>query len=881
MMTGVKPELLAPAGSFDGMRAAINAGADAVYMGGTMFGARAYAQNPDEEGLIKAIEFCHLRNRKLYLTVNTLLKEEELKGKLFDYIKPLYEAGLDAVIVQDIGVMEFIGCSFPGLDIHVSTQASITMSQGIEGIRGLVSHPESITRVVPARELSIEELRLMRDTTDLELEVFIHGALCCCYSGQCLMSSLAGGRSGNRGRCAQPCRKLYEAEYGGKNYKGYYLSPKDMCTLDNIGELIECGIDSFKIEGRMKSEEYAAGVVSIYRKYIDEYKNQLKPGENGNGKEKQLLSELYNRGGFNEGYLHTHNGKEMMSTLRPGHHGVFAGTVVKAEGRKATIKPCTELKKGDVLEIRDLEGEKALYEFTVGEKCDTDAVFSVLTMKDRLAVRGAAVYRTKNSSLLSDLKAEYVDKDSKVPVELHLTARIGEPLKLEVKLREAASYGDNINKGCISKKSNPIDLDFSSDGMSKGKETAFREEASGQPVQRAETSASSSESLKELVSKLGNTDFYAAKVTVDADEGVFVPVQEIKRLRRECAENLKNAILSSKIRKQWDGSRNPINTESLNDIYLNRNNRLSIVIPNECEGSLRNYVSENGTSDSKSKDMPKIRNVGEIGSEMGISVSIRNMSQLKTVISSDKSGIINDIYLEMAAFKNEAAEALSMIITSGKRAFFKLPRILRSSYYDETKDFCEKYKDKVSFIASNYESLALLKEIGADYRTDSNLYCFNNIAKKCLNTDYTLPVELNEAELKSVADGNGELIVYGLFPVMVSAQCVFKTITGKCGAHEDVVIKDPKGFNFRAHSECGYCYNLLYNSAVQCILHRLDRVLQSGCGRLRIDLTFENESETGLVIRSLTRALEGCSNEFPSEIMGLPLTNGHFNRGVE
>ena len=254
-------EILSPAGSYESFLAAIHAGADAVYAGGPRFGARAFADNFTEETLKQAIDYAHFHGRKVYLTVNTLLKDREIET-LHDYLEPLYLHGLDAVIVQDVGVLELIRHDFPDLEIHASTQMS---SVNVKAAQFLQS--QGVTRVVPAREISLEEIQEIYRATGMEIECFVHGALCYCYSGQCLLSSLIGGRSGNRGQCAQPCRLPYTAD--GK--QKYYLSLKDICTLELIPDLIEAGIDSFKIEGRMKSLHYIATVVSTYRKLIDTY----------------------------------------------------------------------------------------------------------------------------------------------------------------------------------------------------------------------------------------------------------------------------------------------------------------------------------------------------------------------------------------------------------------------------------------------------------------------------------------------------------------------------------------------------------------------------------------------------------------------------------
>lgn len=301
-------EVLAPAGSFQTFKAVIEAGADAVYVGGSSFGARAYADNFTEDELLHAIDYAHLRGKKVYLTVNTLLKNKEINDDLYDYLLPFYLKGLDAVLVQDFGALSYIHKAFPDLPIHTSTQMTVT---GIEGVRLLQSY--GVTRVVMARETSLAEMKKIHEATGMELEAFVHGALCYCYSGQCLFSSLLGGRSGNRGRCAQPCRLAYTVM--DENHKellkdSYILSMKDMCGIRDINELKEAGVYSLKIEGRMKRPEYAAGVVSFYRKYVD----SLKPVSDS---DYNKLKSLGNRCGFTDKYYFDHNAKDMITYEKP------------------------------------------------------------------------------------------------------------------------------------------------------------------------------------------------------------------------------------------------------------------------------------------------------------------------------------------------------------------------------------------------------------------------------------------------------------------------------------------------------------------------------------------------------------------------------------
>lgn len=386
-------ELLAPAGSLKTLKAVIHAGADAVYLGGSMFGARAYANNFNKEELLEAIRFGHIHGRKIILAVNTLLKEYEL-GQLYDYLHPYYEAGLDAVIVQDMGVMEFIKTHFPNLPIHTSTQMTIT---NVEGARLLKE--QGVERVVTAREMSLEEIQRIHDEVGVELESFIHGALCYCYSGQCLFSSIIGGRSGNRGRCAQPCRLSYEVLQGEKSLTGHHATPilslKDMCTLPFLYELADHGVYSFKIEGRMKTPEYAAGVVSIYRKYMDSYLDGSRiPVEK---KDIRALLELGNRGGFTNGYYYHHNDSDMLSGESASHNkreGVLQDNI-----RREYVD--TELK------------EKIKGKLILNKECP--AKIEVQYGKIKVFYQGDMVLVAQNRPLTKEVVTEKVTKTGNTP----------------------------------------------------------------------------------------------------------------------------------------------------------------------------------------------------------------------------------------------------------------------------------------------------------------------------------------------------------------------------------------------------------------------------------------------------------------------------------
>lgn len=359
-------ELLAPAGNLEIFKGVIESGADAVYVGGSMFGARAYANNFTEEELLEAIDFAHLRGVKVYLTVNTLIKNSEF-SKLYDYLLPYYKRGLDAVIVQDIGVVKAIHEYFPSMEIHTSTQMTVT---GADGVRFLSQF--GVTRVVMAREVSLAEMKRIHEETGMELEAFVHGALCYSYSGQCLFSSILGGRSGNRGRCAQPCRLPYTVE--GKKDE-YILSLKDMCGIKALDKLHDAGVYSLKIEGRMKQLEYACGVVKYYRSYID----SKKPVTDA---DYDRIKALGNRCGFTDRYYFDHNGSDMVTYVKPNFVSNAAepspekrklsieGELVLREGEPGSLT----VKRGDVTYKASIEPVSAALKAPLDKKAAIDRI---------------------------------------------------------------------------------------------------------------------------------------------------------------------------------------------------------------------------------------------------------------------------------------------------------------------------------------------------------------------------------------------------------------------------------------------------------------------------------------------------------------------------
>ena len=421
-------ELLAPAGNLEILKGVIESGADAVYVGGSMFGARAYANNFTEEELLEAIDFAHLRGVKVYLTVNTLIKNSEF-SKLYDYLLVYYKRGLDAVIVQDLGVVKAIHEYFPSMEIHTSTQMTVT---GADGVRFLSQF--GVTRVVMAREVSLAEMKRIHEETGMELEAFVHGALCYSYSGQCLFSSILGGRSGNRGRCAQPCRLPYTVE--GKKDE-YILSLKDMCGIKALDKLHDAGVYSLKIEGRMKQLEYACGVVKYYRSYID----SKKPVSDA---DYDRIKALGNRCGFTDRYYFDHNGSDMVTYVKPNFVSNAAepspekrklsieGELVLREGEPGSIT----VKRGDVTYKASIEPVSAALKAPLDKKAaidrinktgDTDFEFSHIKAQigENVFVPNGALNKLRRdaiSGLCDKLLKKYYRNDARYADMSRLTA---------------------------------------------------------------------------------------------------------------------------------------------------------------------------------------------------------------------------------------------------------------------------------------------------------------------------------------------------------------------------------------------------------------------------------------------------------------------------
>lgn len=799
-------EILAPAGSMECLKAAIAAGADAVYTGGALFGARAYAHNLTEEELLEAIDYVHLHGRRLYLTVNTLIKDREMEKQMYDYLLPYYRQGLDAVIVQDIGLFRFIRKHFPDLPIHASTQMTLT---GVDGAKFL--EKEGAQRIVTSRELSMAEVKKIADETELEIESFVHGALCYCYSGQCLFSSFIGGRSGNRGQCAQPCRLLYQTPEAKKPQ--YLLSLKDICTLELIPEMIESGIYSFKIEGRMKKPEYAAAVAFQYRKYADlylKYYEECPAGEDPAAyamkkyrvceEDRQMLLNLYNRGGFHTGYYHTQNGREMVSLNRPNHAGVPAVKVLAKKGRTVTAKAMTDLSPQDIIELPMRRGREKADNYTCKDAVRKGMNVQIPVFADTPFKRDEIWMRTRNSALIERLHEEFVN--GKIKERICGTFRLypQEAATLTVKCRDAEIT------------------------------------VTGEKAQEALSQPMSRERIEKQLRKTGNTEFEFSFLKAEIGEKVFLPMQSLNELRREALETLEKVI---------------------------------------CEKYRRSGEVKDPEEDTIELSMEE-----EVLS--GWTASVRTAEQMEVILEEEAIG---RIYVDCTMFpriweKDSYVEWITKVHATGKEIYLVMPYIFR----ERTRKQYEAAYNRIfgagwdGILIANYESFAFLKEHGYTGRimTDYNLYEFNQESRKFWKEkgvfEFTAPVELTERELQDLRVKDGEVIVYGYLPMMISAGCIQKTTRGCLKKSGQTTITDRYRNPFVVKNECDYCYNILYNYVPLYLGDRMEEVYQIGPGRIRLMFTTERQQE---VRQILSAYFEG--KELPEGTY----TRGHWKRGIK
>ncbi len=811
-----KFELLAPAGSYESLVAAIKAGADAVYIGGQKFGARAYADNLETDKMIEALDYVHLHGKKLYMTVNTLLKPSEME-QLYEYLLPYYEAGLDAVIVQDLGVLSFIKKHFPDLDIHASTQMNVVGVAAAKFLKEL-----GVKRVVTARELSLDEIYAIRKETGVEIESFVHGALCYCYSGQCLMSSILGGRSGNRGRCAQPCRLPYEER--GKT--AYYLSPKDMAALPILPKLMDAGIYSFKIEGRMKRAEYVAAVTSIYRKYIDLYE----AGKEYNiaREDEQTLLEIYNRGGFHSGYYEQKNGQNMMALERPNHMGVFLGEVEQIRGNQIQFRTALDIEKQDVLEIHTRDGGIELTSPLYAKKGEQVVLNA---KKIRSIKKGQKIYRVKSLTLLEKIQEEIIKKDKRVGIKGKIIAKVGEKLCMQLCCEEISC------------------------------------KVEGDIVQEAKKNPMTAEQMLAKIDQIKETDFYFERLDAEMEGDCFLPVSLLKKIRREAMGKIREEILSSFRRnaKPYQG-----------------------VCQEENEGNNQGKDRENSLDAEKKAKKESFFDAEKKKTMSDVVVSIMTRKYLPMLLEKREVSSIY-MELSSISF-DEMEEITKSCKKAGKKIYYMMPYVFRGKAQEEYKLQKEAlfFGEHDGLLVRNIDSFAFLageKSYQKEIKIDYSLYCYNQeaidfFARFGKKISFTYPMELREKELKELVFPTADMICYSRFPLMISTQCLKKT-TGRCDKKEEyLVLKDRYEKEFIVKTECRYCYNLIYNSLPLSLLDCKKDIEEIKPTSLRLHFVNEKVKEAEQMIDDFCGVyFEGLGEK--NKMKKQKFTRGHFKRGIE
>lgn len=804
-----KPELLSPVGDFECLKAAVQNGADSVYLGASSFNARARATNFGNEELLEAIKYAKLRNVSVHLTLNTLIKNEEFENAVNLAIEA-YNLGVDAIIVQDLGLATYLLENYPEIPIHASTQMTV---HNLDGVRQLENM--GFSRVVLSRELDINEIEYIRKNTHTELEVFVHGALCISYSGQCLLSSTIGGRSGNRGLCAQPCRLPYELVENEKTIdKGYLMSPRDNCGLEFLPELIKLGIDSFKIEGRMKTPYYVACVTRIYRKYVDLVLNNINL-DNDTLKEmirknlsiknetgltdKEELAQVFNRGGFSTGHFKPSPNKELIFKDKPNNMGFYIGTISHINENKGHLKLKLEntLSVGDKVSINNesYTVSELMIDNKNFETLEKGSIVKIGRMKGRIFV-GTKVYRIETTKLNKSISPTFKEDKNfkKVPLNGEIIVKQNTPISLKV---------------------------WSSSGFYNGlefteKSDIIPEEAQNRPI--------SKEKIIEQLSKTGSTEFEFKNINVILDDNLFIPkISSLNDLRRKTLEELENLVLEK---------------------YTHSTPTRTVAIPEEKASTTDNKIS-------------LLLNI--VNEEFNYS-SLRN---------------IDKIYIPLKYFLHPKMNNCLKNISSVFPTFIYMPHVLKDGNNIDFEKIIDEFNIK-GFVISHISQTQTLSKFNLELIGNFNLNIYNNISINKLHTlnlsTITVSPELDKFEtneVQSISSVPTEIIVYGKLPVMTNNYCYlgksnkcYKECDRKCLNNKKYSLKDRMNFNFRIVPDNLQTITTIYNSKTLSV-----KPQEFKCSNLRIDILDENLDEIQNVIDAVKQG-----NRFE----GKEFTNGNY-----
>lgn len=825
-----KIELLSPVGDFECLKAAVQNGANSVYFGAANFNARASAANFDLTNLKEAIAYAKLRGVNTHLTLNTLIKDTEFEDAVL-LAKKAYEFGIDAIIVQDLGLARFLIKTFPDLPIHASTQMTV---HNLEG--ALEAQKLGFKRVVLSRELSLEEIQYICSNTNVEIETFIHGALCISYSGQCLFSSMIGGRSGNRGKCAGPCRLPYELSgtlpSSSQNQtsktnnsksevstisKGYLLSTKDLCGLEFLPKLIDAGVMCFKIEGRMKTPEYVATVTRIYRKYIDLALSN-KPYIIDEKDVKDLM-QVFNRGGFSTGHLDSKANTSLVFPEKPNNMGIYIGNIANLKPNKGHvfINLTDNVSIGDTIEFEKESTKYTVSELMIKNKNITTGfkkqLVEVGRMKGNLHI-GDKVYKTNSKELSTSSYLSYQEEHKKIDLSACITLKKNSPILLSVStLSNTNPIFDDIS------------VSLSSDILPV--------EAKSQPLDKNR--------VKSQLNKTKDTIFTFKDIDVILDDNLFLPsIKVLNELRRN----------------------------ALDEILLIANSRI-----------LRNSptlpILNTSTHNNNKKDKK------EISILLNILDENKNYNDLKNV---------NNVYIPLKYFGNKKYENIIKNICENFNAYIYLPTIIKSNYTNLLHNVIDNSIEtfKVSgFVVSNISNGDFIYKMKNKYKDrfkfigNYTLNIYNNKSiqewKELGINRLTVSPELDKSTIDNILNNSSveqELIVYGRTPLMSMNYCLlgktnkcYPTCGTQCKSNTKYYLKDRLGFLFPILPDSIQTVSTLYNSKITSICPK-DFVNATS---YRIDILGETIDDINNIINTV---LSG------SRLEGKDYTNGNLNREI-
>lgn len=820
-------ELLAPAGSWESLEATVKAGADAVYLAGQQFGARKSAQNFSETELIEAIYYCHLRGVKIYLTVNTLLSDGEL-AQLEAFLTPLYEAGLDAFIVQDLGVFAYLRKLYPLIDIHCSTQMALHTAEDIQAVKAL-----GASRVVIPREMQLSEIKKVHDMVDIELEAFVHGALCVAVSGQCLMSSLIGGRSGNRGNCAQSCRQKYRLVKASTDEKvhskdgDFLISPKELMTIDHIEEIVGSGVTSLKIEGRMKGPEYSFAVTRAYRMALDAVLQEASTIESTQLEaSKEEIRRLFNRG-FTTGFIIGTENKQYISQETPGNRGIQVAEVIAYDKRNAemTLKLSETVHKGDDLQVRvkgNAVGGRVEYLKQNGVRVETADAGTVAIVNFKHEVhKGTEVYRTYDQQLMKQIQADIYDSERLMAVDLTLEMGVSQPLKLTL------THTQGLSVTVVS--------DVSA-------ETALKT-----PL--------SDDRIREQLEKMGGTPFTVKHLEIQRVGDETIPIKVLNQLRRDGVEALIEALKAS-----WQRRFEPNHSAEEEDDELT--------------------AADHATEALALTAMVRTPVQYMAAASLGVkTIYVYNLFESAEAQTAEDQSAWLASWLECY----EAYPEVELIPYLGRFVYSELLAARLNCLK-------EKMPMVKTILAASLGQMELAQNVGYQVFADFSLNAFNRATAQFLvdrgAAQTTLSLELNESQIETMLMPDGtqrhfEIIGYGKIPVMVNAYCPINGVYSKdkpgCQIcrKDQFYLEDKTGARFQVKGDAR-CQVEIFNSAILNLADEWHVLSRLGISKYRLNFVDETREEVCEVIETHIKS----SLDFPIELRGKGYTKGHFKRGV-